>query len=116
MPDTAATVAATSQPAPSEVDQLEQQLTELRQKLVAARKRQGGETVGDYTFDTPAGEVTLAELFGDQRDLLVVHNMGRGCPYCTLWADGFNSLVPHLANRAAFVVASDDPVDVQQEF
>ena len=41
--------------------------------------------------------------------------MGRGCRYCTLWADGFNGVYPHLADRAAFVVCSPDPVETQRE-
>ena len=49
-------------------------------------------------------------------DLFVIHNMGRSCPNCTLWADGFNGIYPHIADRAAFVVASPDPPDVQQSF
>ena len=42
--------------------------------------------------------------------------MGRSCPNCTLWADGFNGIYPHIADRAAFVVASPDPPDVQRSF
>ena len=38
-----------------------------------------------------------------KRDLIVIHNMGASCPYCTLWADGFNGIYDHLADRAAFV-------------
>ena len=42
--------------------------------------------------------------------------MGRGCSYCTLWADGFNGVYDHLADRAGFVVASPNPVEAQKEF
>ncbi len=56
------------------------------------------------------------KLFGDKDDLIVIHNMGRGCSYCTMWADGFNGLLPHLEDRAAFVVASPDSPEVQKEF
>jgi predicted dithiol-disulfide oxidoreductase (DUF899 family) len=42
--------------------------------------------------------------------------MGAACVYCTLWADGFNGLVHHLENRAAFVLASPDTPAAQQEF
>jgi predicted dithiol-disulfide oxidoreductase (DUF899 family) len=36
--------------------------------------------------------------------------MGTGCRNCTMWADGFNGVLPHLEDRAAFVVSSpDDP-------
>lgn len=75
-----------------------------------------GETVEDYTFSTPDGEKKLSELFGDKDELILVHNMGKSCPYCTLWADGLNGVAGHLADRAGFVVASPDSPDVQQEF
>src|SRR6516164_9513796 len=42
--------------------------------------------------------------------------MGASCPYCTLWADGFNGLLPHIENRAAFVVASPDDPQAQEKF
>jgi predicted dithiol-disulfide oxidoreductase (DUF899 family) len=111
MNDTAATAE------PDDVAQLEQQITEVQHKLVAARKRQGGETLKDYAFKTPAGDVALSALFAEKRDLLVVHNMGRHCPYCTLWADGFAGLVSTWKPaRHSSSLASDDPVDVQQAF
>ena len=58
----------------------------------------------------------LSELFGDKDTLFVIHNMGSGCPYCTLWADGFNGVFDHLRNRAAFVVSSPDAPDKQRKF
>jgi predicted dithiol-disulfide oxidoreductase (DUF899 family) len=33
-----------------------------------------------------------------------------------LWADGFIGFRPHLESRAAFVVISPDPIDVQRSF
>ncbi len=60
--------------------------------------------------------VRLSHLFGKHDDLIVVHNMGMSCNYCTLWADGFMGLRPHLESRAAFVVISPDPIDVQRSF
>jgi predicted dithiol-disulfide oxidoreductase (DUF899 family) len=100
----------------SEVDKIEEQITELRKKLVEARKRQAGEKIADYTFATPTGPVKLSQLFGDKSELLVIHNMGRGCAYCTLWADEINGVHQHLENRAGLVVVSDDPPDVQKAF
>ena len=32
-------------------------------------------------------------------DLVVIHNMGASCAYCTLWGDGFNGVYEHLANK-----------------
>jgi predicted dithiol-disulfide oxidoreductase (DUF899 family) len=40
--------------------------------------------------------------------------MGAGCPYCTLWADGFDGVLSHLENRAAFVVTSPDAPETQE--
>ncbi len=100
-----------------EIDQLSGQIGELKAKLSEARRRRPAEPVNDYDLMNQDGStVKLSELFGDKNDLLVVHNMGRGCVYCTMWADGFNSMTPHLENRAAFVVVSPDEPAVQSAF
>lgn len=75
-----------------------------------------GEAVKPYTLRTAHGPVDLAEMFGSHDRLLVVHNMGRGCAYCTLWADGFNGVTKHLENAMAFWVVSDDEPDAQRAF
>ena len=94
-----------------------------RKEIAAIRKKmqkiQAGiapQPVADYTLTGASGPVKLSELFGPKKDLFVIHNMGASCPYCTLWADGFNGLYGHLADRAAFVVASPDPPPEQKKF
>jgi predicted dithiol-disulfide oxidoreductase (DUF899 family) len=100
-----------------EIVELSQQIEALKAKLSAARRRRPAEPVADYELrGTDGVPVSLSALFGDKDDLIVVHNMGRGCPYCTLWADGFNGVVPHLEDRAAFVVVSPDEPAVQASF
>jgi predicted dithiol-disulfide oxidoreductase (DUF899 family) len=101
-----------------EVRALENRIQELRLKLGEARRRSHrDEPVADYAFKNPEGSaVRLSELFGGRRDLLVVHNMGKRCTYCTLWADGLNGVREHLADRAAFVVCSPDEPAVMREF
>ena len=85
-----------------EILQLEEQIAESKKKLAQARRQTDGQAVQDYVFKNFDGsEVRLSQLFGDKPDLLVVHNMGRGCRYCTLWADGLNGLVKHLEDRGA---------------
>jgi predicted dithiol-disulfide oxidoreductase (DUF899 family) len=88
----------------------------LRKKMRELQASVEPEKVRDYELATPGGHVPLSRLFGDKPDLFVVLNMGTSCPYCTLWADGFNGIFDHLANRAAFVVASPDAPAVQQKF
>jgi len=93
-----------------------QRIAALRDKMRAVQRRIEPEVVEDYTFATARGPKRLSQLFGEKRDLFVIHNMGSSCPYCTLWADGYNGLYPHLHTRASFVVSSPDPPAVQQRF
>jgi predicted dithiol-disulfide oxidoreductase (DUF899 family) len=103
--------------ADAEIVELSQQIETLKAKLSEARRRRPQEPVRDYVLLGADGvPVSLSSLFGDKKDLIVVHNMGRGCAYCTLWADGFNGVVPHLEDRAAFVVVSPDEPGVQAAF
>jgi predicted dithiol-disulfide oxidoreductase (DUF899 family) len=92
------------------------QIADLRKKMREAQASVEPEEVDDYAFATPRGTVQLSAIFGDKPDLIVIHNMGSSCAYCTLWADGFNGIYDHLANRAAFVVSSPDRPDVQKKF
>jgi len=95
---------------------LEAQIFELTQQLNKLRELEEGELVADYTFATQAGEVSLSSLFGDHDTLLMIHNMGQGCRYCTLWADGFNGLLPHLESAMSVVLVSKDAPDLQRRF
>ena len=88
----------------------------LRQKMRALQQQAAPEEVDDYRFQTGDGGVRLSELFGGKEYLFVIHNMGTGCPNCTMWADGFNGVLPHLENRAAFVVSSADDPQTQKAF
>jgi predicted dithiol-disulfide oxidoreductase (DUF899 family) len=78
------------------------------------RKAHGG-PVADYELSGWDGPVSLSELFGDRDQLILIHNMGFTCPYCTMWADGFNGLLPHIEERAAFTLASPDAVEQQKK-
>ena len=92
------------------------EISALREKIREAQWEAEPEPIEDYAFKALQGTAKLSELFGDKRDLIVIHNMGKSCPNCTMWADGFNGVYPHLANRAAFVVSTPDPPNVQAEF
>lgn len=103
-------------PVPEPVAEIGQRIAALQQELSALRRQLPAEPVADFALAGPDGPVALSSLLADRPDLLVVHNMGRGCAYCTLWADGFNGVVDHLRDRAGFVVVSPDPPDVQAAF
>ncbi len=93
-----------------------EEITRLRSEISELMQAEAPEEVGDYSFTGQAEKVRLADLFGDKTDLIIIHNMGAGCPYCTLWADGFNGVVSHLQDRAAFVVTSPDKPEAQVKF
>ena len=94
-----------------------QELHAAKERLTALQKQLPGEPFDDHAFtDWNGNAVNLSELFGGKDDLIVVHNMGTGCSYCTMWADGFNGVLHHLENRVAFVVVSPDDTATQKAF
>jgi predicted dithiol-disulfide oxidoreductase (DUF899 family) len=100
----------------SEIENLEREVEAAKKRVVEARLRRPAEPVSDYELTSADGPVKLSELFGDKQDLLLIHNMGTGCNYCTLWADGFIGILPHLSDRAAVALISPDSPDVQKRF
>ena len=96
--------------------ELQRQIGELKGQLAALQKQAAGNEVPNYSFKTLDGEVKLLELFAERDTLLVIHNMGQGCRYCTLWADGFNGLLPHLESAMSVVLVSKDAPEVQRRF
>src|SRR4030095_8130751 len=96
----------------------EKAFTRLRDELSAERRALPWER-GDkaYVFEGPHSQQSLADLFGDQHQLLVYHFMfgphwDEGCPSCSFWADNFNGIGVHLHHRdTALVAISRAPVE-----
>ena len=85
-------------------------LNELRKKLPKVK-------VNDYTFKTKEGiDIKLSEMFENRRELMLIHNMGKSCAYCTLWADELNGIVHHLENRVPFVLISPNDHETMKAF
>lgn len=64
----------------------------------------------DYAFAGPAGRLSLGDLFGGRSQLAVYHFMlgpdwNEGCKSCSFWADNFNGIDVHLAQRDLALVA-----------
>jgi len=70
----------------------------------------------DYTFDSPKGRVSLADLFAGHSQLIVQHFMlgpgwDEGCSHCSYMMDHFAPTVPHLGARdVAFAAVSHAPI------
>jgi predicted dithiol-disulfide oxidoreductase (DUF899 family) len=76
----------------------EKKFTRLRDQLNQQRRSLPWVKVDkEYVFDGPNGQETLADLFGDQHQLIVYHFMmgpgwEEGCPHCSFWADHFDGV------------------------
>ena len=80
----------------------EKALTRMRD-IVAAERRAlpWVKVTKNYVFDTAQGKKSLADLFGDNSQLIVHHFMWRhdldsGCPSCSLEADHAEGALVHL--------------------
>ena len=106
----------------------------MRQSERVAELRRGlppGAPVQDYVFqegptdlnagDSPIRTVRLSELFSAPGRTLVIYHLMYGksqtspCPMCTLWIDGYNGVVQHLAQNVDFVIAAAaDPATLRE--
>jgi predicted dithiol-disulfide oxidoreductase (DUF899 family) len=97
----------------------EKELTRRHDELNASRRRLPMVKVDqEYVFEGPAGKVTLDDLFGDKRQLIVQHVMfgpdwDQPCPGCTAAIEELNpGVLDHVASRqTAFVLASRAPYE-----
>jgi predicted dithiol-disulfide oxidoreductase (DUF899 family) len=90
----------------------EKDFTRLRDELSAKRRAMPWFKIDkDYRFGGQEGEsLRLGDLFGGRRQLIVYHFMfapdwDKPCKSCSFWADGFNGVTSHLAQRDTRLVA-----------
>ena len=89
----------------------EKEFTRARDALSAKRRALPWVRIDKpYRFEGPGGALSLGDLFGPKRQLIVYHFMfapdwEKPCKSCSFWADGFNGAVAHLAERDTALVA-----------
>lgn len=90
----------------------EKEFTQLRDALSQQRRNMPWTKVDkEYLFMGPAGQETLSDLFAGKSQLIIYHFMygpdwsDRGCKSCSFWADNFNGIDRHIANRDATLLA-----------
>ncbi len=99
-----------------EFSKLRDRLAEKRRALPWARVDQA------YTFDSPAGRATLAELFEGRSQLIVYHFMlapgwEEGCRGCSFVSDHFDGALAHVnARDTSFVAVSSAPLAEIERF
>ena len=82
-----------------------------------------GKRVSDYIFQEGPMDLTqndsedfhdvhLADLFTDGHDTLIVDHLmfaaedDEPCVMCSMWADGYSAVTPHIMQRASFVLVA----------
>jgi predicted dithiol-disulfide oxidoreductase (DUF899 family) len=102
----------------------EKQATRERDALNADRRRLPMVKIEkEYLFEGPDGQVSLVDLFGDSRQLIVQHVMfgpdwDTGCPGCTASIDELaDGMLTHLRSRdTTFVLVSRAPLDKLEKY
>lgn len=91
----------------------------LQRERIAEMRRSlpPGPVIADYAFEADQGSVRLVELStSTDRPLVVYHFMfggrqGAPCPMCSMWADGWNGVAEHLAQRFDFALVTQGTVE-----
>ena len=102
----------------------EKEATRQRDALNAERRRLPMVRIdAEYVFEGPQGKATLADLFGDRRQLIIQHVMFApdwvaACPGCTASVDELSDgVLTHLGSRdTAFVLVSRAPLAKLQAY
>jgi peroxiredoxin len=98
----------------TQLEQKYQELEALTKEFNTLCRESGALDVQDYELTGCDGQpVRLSQAFGEHEQLVLIHNMGFACKYCTLWADGFNGIWKHFESgqygkRAKFLLVSND--------
>ena len=103
-----------------EIKNLYDEIYEKRKKAIELTAKLGAADVSqDYEFTSIDGrKVKLSEMFGSNKYLFVVYNMGRGCAFCTMWADSFSGIYKYLDSRgkSEFALITGDDIEAHREF
>jgi predicted dithiol-disulfide oxidoreductase (DUF899 family) len=101
----------------------EKEMTRLRDRISAKRRELPWVRVEKtYTFDTPSGKRTLADLFEGRSQLIVKHFMlapGQkdGCVGCSFEVDHIEGALQHIENHdVSFVSVARAPLDEIEAF
>ena len=101
-----------------ELQELDKESESIRKKRLELLKKLGEKEIDSgYSFIMSDGsEKSLQEMFGEHKYLFIIHNMGKGCSYCTMWADVFNDTYKYILEKGAFVLVSPDDHETQKKF
>jgi predicted dithiol-disulfide oxidoreductase (DUF899 family) len=98
------------------IDQIER-VAAMRRQLPLVRKTKDyvfREGLPDLAVNSPTSffETRLSDLFADGKDSLIVDHLmfgddeDKACRMCSMWADGYNAVAPHVMHKTNFVVVA----------
>ena len=97
----------------------EKEFTRLRDELSEHRRQMPCvDIIKPYHFTDTEGSYTLSDLFKGRSQLIIYHFMYGAdweapCKSCSFWADNFNGIDVHLANRdITFLATSSAPIEM----
>ncbi len=102
----------------AEIEKLKDEILEKKRALKALLQKEKREEIQNYTFkDVNGQDIDLFSLFTeDTNELLVIHNMGKACKHCTLWADVFNASYPIITTRVPIILTSPNEYEILDSF
>lgn len=99
------------------IAELQKEIFEKQKELNKLKLEQDFENIKNYVFkDKNENNKSLKELFGGKDELLVIHNMGKSCVYCTMWADVLSGMYHVIKDRVNIVLTSPDDVAILKTF
>ena len=100
-----------------EIENLEKNVHAQNKKIIELKTAFPEVEVQNYPFIKSDGtKENLSDLFQEHPYLVLIHNMGQGCKYCTMWANGFEGIYHHFADKAGFVLVNHDSSEKQVAF
>jgi predicted dithiol-disulfide oxidoreductase (DUF899 family) len=99
-----------------EIRQLEKEIWEQTVRLEMLRKNNKATKVKNYQLQTLGGKTSLMDCFAGKDKMLVIHNMGQNCRWCTAWGDIINAALPYLESEFSVVLVSGDLPQAQRTF
>jgi predicted dithiol-disulfide oxidoreductase (DUF899 family) len=101
----------------TQINDLQKEIFEKQQQLAKLRLEQEPEWIKNYSFkDIDGNSHSLIDLFDGKDELLLIHNMGKSCVYCTMWADTLSGMNHLINDRVKMVLTSPDEHSIMKEF
>jgi predicted dithiol-disulfide oxidoreductase (DUF899 family) len=96
-----------------EIKALERRIYEDTCRIAELWAQQEPEPFEDFTLHTSEGPRPLSSFVGAKGRLLVIHNMGEVCEYCTMWADVLTACIPWTTEETGWLLVNGDSPEQQ---